>query len=71
MQFANNLLNQFKGNEQAWLCVDKIIEHATDNNVKFFALQILDEAINVSLYDIENFWLLMGDLLYGFSLGGI
>lgn len=48
MQFANNLLNQFKGSEQAWMCVDKIIEHATDNNVKFFALQILDEAINVS-----------------------
>ena len=46
------------------MCVDKIIEHATDNNVKFFALQILDEAINVSLYDIENFWLLMG----GFAL---
>ena len=48
MQYANQLLNQFKSNEQAWMAVDKILELTSDNNVKFFALQILDEAINVS-----------------------
>lgn len=48
MQYANTLLNQFKGNDQAWMTVDKILELSQDNNVKFFALQILDEAINVS-----------------------
>ena len=48
MQFANQLLNDFKSNDQAWRAVDKIIDLAADNNVKFFALQILDEAINVS-----------------------
>ena len=30
------------------MTVDKILDLSTDNNVKFFALQILDEAINVS-----------------------
>ena len=49
MQFANQLLNQFKSNENAWMTVDKILDLTNDNNVKFYALQILDEAINVSL----------------------
>lgn len=49
MQFANQLLNQFKSNENAWMTVDKILDLSNDNNVKFYALQILDEAINVSL----------------------
>ena len=59
MQYSNRVLNQYKGNEQAWMTVDKIMEHATDNNVKFFALQILDEAINVSnpLVLTNNFFL--------------
>lgn len=48
MQYANRVLNEYKGNQSAWMTVDKILELCQDNNAKFFALQILDEAINVS-----------------------
>ncbi len=48
MQYANRVLNEYKGNQNAWTTVDKILELCQDNNAKFFALQILDEAINVS-----------------------
>lgn len=49
MQYANRILNEYKGNQNAWMTVDKILELCQDNNAKFFALQILDEAINVSI----------------------
>ena len=50
MKMANDLLNQFKSNENAWLCVDQILELSQNQNSKFLALQILDEAVNVSIY---------------------
>jgi exportin-1 len=50
MKMANDLLNQFKSNENAWLCVDQILELSQNQNSKFLALQILDEAVNVSKY---------------------
>ena len=43
---ANNLLNEFKGNPDAWLVVDKILEKSKSPHSKFLALQILDEAVN-------------------------
>lgn len=49
MQYANRVLNEFKSNENAYMTVDKILELCPDNNAKFYALQILDEAIKVSL----------------------
>ena len=49
MQYANRVLNEYKANENSWMSVDKILEYCPDNNAKFFALQILDEAINVSV----------------------
>lgn len=45
---ANNILNQFKEHPDAWINVDKILDKAPSPNTKFYALQILDEAVNVS-----------------------
>ena len=45
---ANNVLNQFKQYPDAWLVVDRILSTAQNPNTKFFALQILDEAVWVS-----------------------
>ena len=41
MQYANRIMNQFKGHEQAYMTVDKILQMCNDNNAKFFALQVL------------------------------
>lgn len=41
-------MNQFKQHPDAWTHVDKILEKAQNPNTKFYALQILDEAVNVS-----------------------
>jgi len=38
MQYANRVLNQYKGNENAYMTVDKILQMCDDNNAKFFAL---------------------------------
>jgi Importin-beta N-terminal domain len=38
-------MNAFKEHPNAWQVVDKILDTATDSNTKFFALQILDEAV--------------------------
>jgi len=43
---ANGLLNQFKAYTDAWTYVDRIIENSQNPNSKFFALSILDEAVN-------------------------
>jgi len=43
---ANDILNQFKANPNAWLVVDRILSVAQNPNTKFYALQILDEAVN-------------------------
>ena len=48
IQYANKVLNDFKSNENAWRTVDKILDNCQDINVRFFALQILDDAIKVS-----------------------
>ena len=48
-------MNQFKGHEQAYMTVDKILQMCNDNNAKFFALQVLDDAINVSALTTTNF----------------
>ena len=45
---ANEILNQFKSYPESWLVVDRILQQAQNPNTKFFALQILDEAVNVS-----------------------
>jgi len=47
---ANTILNQFKQNPDAWTLVDKILDKAAYPHTKFFALQILDEAVNVSIF---------------------
>ena len=47
---ANDILNKFKSNPDSWLVVDRILQQANDPNTKFFALQILDEAVNVSAF---------------------
>lgn len=44
---ANDILNQFKAYPDAWLVVDRILQVAQNPNTKFYALQILDEAVNV------------------------
>lgn len=49
---ANNVLNQFKAYPDAWLTVDRILSVAQNPNTKFLALQILEEAVNVSLSNI-------------------
>lgn len=41
-------MNQFKAHPDAWLAVDKILTVAQNPNTKYFALQILDEVLNVS-----------------------
>lgn len=40
-------MNQFKQHPDAWTLVDKILDKAQNANTKFYALQILDEAVNV------------------------
>jgi hypothetical protein len=60
---ANDILNQFKQHPDAWTHVDKILEKAQSPNTKFYALQILDEAVNVrklgslimNIESMENF----------------
>ena len=49
MRLANSVLNEYKSNENAWLTADTILNRAENINSKFIALQILDEAINVSV----------------------
>jgi len=43
---ANDILNKFKSNPDSWLVVDRILQQASNPNTKFFALQILEEAVN-------------------------
>lgn len=43
---ANDILNKFKSNPDSWLVVDRILQQALNPNTKFFALQILEEAVN-------------------------
>ncbi|KAF2100803.1 hypothetical protein NA57DRAFT_74400 [Rhizodiscina lignyota] len=42
---AQNTLNQFKENPDAWLMVDKILSDATYPQTKFLGLQVLDHVI--------------------------
>ena len=49
MMQANQLLNEFKKHPEAWLVVDQILKNSSSYHTKFLALQILDEAINVSI----------------------
>jgi exportin-1 len=54
---ANDVLNKFKANPDSWLVVDRILQTAQNPNTKFFALQILDEAVNVrERKPINNFY---------------
>jgi exportin-1 len=43
---ADAILRQLKENDQAWQFVDKILGESSSPHTKFFALQILDDAIN-------------------------
>ena len=52
---ANRILNEFKMNENAWMTVDSILQHAKTPNTKFFGLQMLDDAVNVSRLLISQF----------------
>ena len=45
---AHKIINEFKQNPQAWLYADTILEMSNSPNTKFFALSILEDAINVS-----------------------
>jgi hypothetical protein len=57
MEMANELLNSFKGHPDAWLRVDQILVNAQKPHTKFFGLQILGDAVNVSpntLYQITS-----------------
>lgn len=47
------MLNEFKQNDLAWMTVDKILENAQNPNTKFFGLQMLDDAVNVSLFLLD------------------
>lgn len=42
---AQNTLNQFKENPDAWLLVDKILQEATYPQTKYLGLQVLDNVI--------------------------
>ena len=50
MQRAHGILNAFKANAEAWTTVDSILMNSQDAHARFLALQILDEAINVSFW---------------------
>lgn len=39
------------------MTVDKILQLCSDNNAKFFGLQVLDDAINVSTYGRNQIFL--------------
>ena len=47
-------MNSFKMSPDAWTYVDKILENASSPHTKFYALQILDEAVNVSKNSLHN-----------------
>lgn len=49
MAKTNTILSEFKVHEVAWLTVPYILINANDINSKFLSLQILDEAVQVSL----------------------
>jgi hypothetical protein len=42
-------MNEFKQNPDSWMHVDSIIEHSKNVHTNFFALSILEDAINVYL----------------------
>ena len=54
---ANEILNQFKAHPDAWQVVDRILSGQSSPNTKFIAVQILDEAVNVSTTTSINFLL--------------
>ena len=43
---AQQKLNEFKSNPDAWLMVDKILQEATYMPTKYLALQVLDDVVN-------------------------
>ena len=49
MEYANQMLNEFKSHQDAWTVVDFILLQSEDINTRFFGLSILDEAVNVSI----------------------
>lgn len=53
-EIANKILNQFKSHPDAWTLVDKIIDGSTDPNTKFYALSILDDAVNVIIHILSK-----------------
>lgn len=42
---ANHVMNEFKSNSDAWMAVGTILDTTDDVNTKYFALQILDDAV--------------------------
>ena len=44
---ANQILVQLKQDPDLWQAADSILESAEDPNTKFFALQVLEQAIQV------------------------
>jgi exportin-1 len=51
---ADAILRQLKENDQAWQFVDKILEQSSSPHTKYFALQILDDAINTRWKVLPN-----------------
>lgn len=43
---SNSVMNQFKEHPDSWQCVDKVLDQSQNPDTKFFALQILDQAVN-------------------------
>lgn len=63
MAMANDLLNQFKENQNAWLTVPAILSNSQNMNSKFLSLQILDEAVKVSppTENLQSRWQILAD----------
>jgi exportin-1 len=49
MAQANQILVSLKDDPEFWLNADMILEKSQSNNTKFFALQVLEEAVKVNL----------------------
>jgi exportin-1 len=44
---ANNVLNEYMELPNSWLIVDKVLDNSPNPNTKFYALSLLEKAINV------------------------
>ena len=45
INLANQAINEFKNDPDAWLWTDMVVENSQNNNTKFISLIILEDAI--------------------------